>query len=305
MASVSEAPDGVPEVYRALEYFPDPQFPLHVECHPQGAQVPMHAHDFVEIVVVRAGSGQHVMDAGDGSERCSTIAAGDAFVVMPGERHGYRNSGSLQLANILFCEGFVAGEAPDLEALPGLGEVFVWGPIARTSGGERGVIALSGAARSTAEGVIDALIAEQRLARSGSLVMLKALFLELVVVLCRAAEDGRDVHDPVVTAAIAFMQDSFAEAVQLHQIAAHVVLSSGHFSQRFRSATGISPWEYLLRLRIDAAKQLLRDSRLGITEIALAVGFADHSHLTKAFRRREAMTPSAYRRSVGSDQTGT
>jgi AraC family transcriptional regulator len=58
---------------------------------------------------------------------------------------------------------------------------------------------------------------------------------------------------------------------------------------------GVSPYRYVLTARIDKAKRLLRGSRLGVLDVALATGFADQSHFAKTFRRVTGAVPTAYR----------
>jgi transcriptional regulator GlxA family with amidase domain len=64
----------------------------------------------------------------------------------------------------------------------------------------------------------------------------------------------------------------------------------------FRQATGKSPIDYLIGLRIEAAKRLLRQSDLGMTEIALEVGFGDSNYFARQFRVVAGRTPSEFRR---------
>jgi AraC family transcriptional regulator len=70
-----------------------------------------------------------------------------------------------------------------------------------------------------------------------------------------------------------------------------------HFSLTFRQVTGATPHRYILRARIERARELLRMTSLSIGEIAAAVGFAGQSHFCIAFGREAGLTPSAYRRS--------
>jgi AraC family transcriptional regulator len=70
-----------------------------------------------------------------------------------------------------------------------------------------------------------------------------------------------------------------------------------HFSRMFRTATGRTPHSYIVRLRVERARQLLANPSLSLTEIALECGFSSHSHMTRTFHELVGMTPSAFRRS--------
>jgi AraC-like DNA-binding protein len=76
-------------------------------------------------------------------------------------------------------------------------------------------------------------------------------------------------------------------------------LSTGHFSRAFRQSTGLSPHQWLLQRRIDAARACLRDRDMPLSEVALACGFADQSHFTGIFTRCVGVSPGAWRRSLG------
>ena len=86
--------------------------------------------------------------------------------------------------------------------------------------------------------------------------------------------------------------------VSLHEVAAECGLSLSHFSRAFRQTTGLAPYAWLLRHRIDAAKDLLRVNRMSLAEIGLACGFADQSHFTRVFSRHVGASPGAWRRAV-------
>lgn len=75
----------------------------------------------------------------------------------------------------------------------------------------------------------------------------------------------------------------------------HLVQMSPHyFSQLFKSTTGITPYQYVLRCRIERAKNLLKQDKLSIAEIATQVGFVDQSHLHRHFKRLVGITPKNY-----------
>jgi len=72
---------------------------------------------------------------------------------------------------------------------------------------------------------------------------------------------------------------------------------SGRVGGRFREATGITPGEWLINTRIDAARELLEQTRASIDEISAAAGFGSVEALRHHFRRRFGISPATYRRS--------
>jgi len=82
--------------------------------------------------------------------------------------------------------------------------------------------------------------------------------------------------------------------LSLADIAGVACLSPYHFSRAFKTSTGLSPHQYVLRARVEAAKQLLTAGDLSLSEIAFRVGFFDQSHLTRHFKRRYGVPPSTF-----------
>ncbi len=93
-----------------------------------------------------------------------------------------------------------------------------------------------------------------------------------------------------------FMQANLEDSIDLPAIAAVVGLSPSHFARQFRTATGVPPHQYLIRLRIERAKRLLSETGIPVVAIAFACGFANQEHMTRLFRRGCDITPAAYRR---------
>ena len=68
--------------------------------------------------------------------------------------------------------------------------------------------------------------------------------------------------------------------------------SQFHFSRVFRRSVGVSPYRYIVYLRLRRAVELIREDRLGLAEIAASTGFADQSHLTRWVRRVHGVSPT-------------
>jgi AraC-like DNA-binding protein len=93
-----------------------------------------------------------------------------------------------------------------------------------------------------------------------------------------------------------YIEEHFRRDISLAELANLTQLSQSRFARGFRISTGIPPYSWALRRRIAAAEQLLATTNTPLSEIAVQIGFADQSHLTKAFRRALGATPAAWRR---------
>ena len=94
------------------------------------------------------------------------------------------------------------------------------------------------------------------------------------------------------------LQSDLRGELSLQQIAAEFGLSTSHFSRAFRVSVGLPPHQWLLRQRINAAKQLMTIRDLPLAEIAISAGFANQSHFTRVFSSLVGVSPRMWRREV-------
>ena len=92
-----------------------------------------------------------------------------------------------------------------------------------------------------------------------------------------------------------YLRDNLDQKIDLGALADEVRLSRFHFSRTFKKTFGESPSHYLMRLRVDRATELLRDSRRSITDVALELGFPTSAEFARAFRHTMNCTPREFR----------
>ena len=92
-----------------------------------------------------------------------------------------------------------------------------------------------------------------------------------------------------------FIETHLEETISIQALADIAGLSMFHFARAFKQSEGVTPHEYLVHCRVRRAKDLLTGSKLPLSEIALASGFSDQSHLARRFREHVGVTPSSYR----------
>ncbi|WP_456771440.1 helix-turn-helix domain-containing protein [Bradyrhizobium sp. USDA 4369] len=109
---------------------------------------------------------------------------------------------------------------------------------------------------------------------------------------------GRALGSRHVRAVRDFVENHLADSIPLTELAKLCGVSCEHFVRTFKTAVGVSPHRYVLGLRINHAKRLLRDYDQGLAQIARQCGFAHQQHFTNTFRRMTGVTPGAYRRSL-------
>ena len=96
--------------------------------------------------------------------------------------------------------------------------------------------------------------------------------------------------------AMEYVQKNYMAKITLESAAGHVYLTPSHLSKKFKEETGKHFNQYVNEVRIEKAKQMLRDSNAELTDIAFSIGFEDQSYFSRVFRRLEGMTPKEYRR---------
>jgi AraC-like DNA-binding protein len=92
------------------------------------------------------------------------------------------------------------------------------------------------------------------------------------------------------------LHEHHAEPLSSAQLAKTAGLSVSQFERVFHKAFGVSPRQYLLRVRVENACRLLAGTDESIANVALAVGFYDHAHFTKSFGMQMGVNPSTYRK---------
>jgi AraC family transcriptional regulator len=103
--------------------------------------------------------------------------------------------------------------------------------------------------------------------------------------------------------AIEKMTSAGGRRLSISDISADLGLSQWHFSRQFRRTTGLSPYQFLLRWRIEKARLLLERGH-PISEVAAMTGFTDQSHMHRHFRRLLGTTPGSLRRDVAERSQG-
>jgi AraC-like DNA-binding protein len=92
-----------------------------------------------------------------------------------------------------------------------------------------------------------------------------------------------------------YVETHLSESMDLAELAAIAGLSVYHFARAFKQTAGVTPHHYLVRRRVERAQEMLASSELPLSEVALATGFSDQSHLARLFRQLVGMTPGQFR----------
>ncbi|MGE5613938.1 MAG: AraC family transcriptional regulator [Bacillota bacterium] len=152
--------------------------------------------------------------------------------------------------------------------------------------------------------LLNRILKEREGSEPGSEFLNYLLVMELFVLISRALkmewENSIKSKSPKLKELIGiaknFIHNNFERDISLGDIARFVFLSPSYFTRAFKEETGLSPINYLLKVRIERAKELLVDTGLRISDIALSVGFSNQQRFNEMFKKFTNQTPLQYRK---------
>ena len=236
---------------------------------PPGAVLERHVHERPIVCVMLEGSFDHVGDRG--SRDCSP---GTVLIEPAGDPHGnaIRRAG----ARVLVVEPEPSDEL--LRSVDGLLEASAYfrhsGILARAHSLARELSAKDAAAP----------------------LALEAGALELLAIAARLKTHARGAEPAWLRRVREMVDDRFRDSLSLSGLAREAGVHPAHLSRVFRERYRETVHARVRRLRLEWAARRLVESEDSIASIALAAGFADQSHLTRALKNRSGLTPAAYRR---------
>jgi AraC-like DNA-binding protein len=132
-------------------------------------------------------------------------------------------------------------------------------------------------------------------------VKLLAIFAQHISMVSNQILVQRDnTEPPAITRAKQFIQENQSEDLSLGQVAKAVNTSTFYFCKMFKKATGLNFTDYVSRLRIEKAKNLLLNRNLRVSEIAYEVGFQSLTHFNRVFKKIMGQSPTEYREQLAS-----
>lgn len=99
-----------------------------------------------------------------------------------------------------------------------------------------------------------------------------------------------------IAAAITYLRDHLSEPVRMDDLVRHVGFSRARMFDMFKAQTGLTPNDYLQRLRVEQAQEQLRQTDRSITDIALAAGFNSGQYFSTVFARYTGVSPTGFRK---------
>jgi AraC family L-rhamnose operon transcriptional activator RhaR len=249
-----------------------------------------HSVDFVQVVVIISGTGQHVSARG-----VVPMGPGSVIVLRPGAWEAAMDC-DIEIALLGISHETLAADLAFLRSRPVLRDLLY--SSARAVGGVRHT-----AIDPTA--VADFTREVRRLERllrrrPDGLLMVLGQIVTTIGVLSLAlpgSEEDAPMH-PAIDATLERLESNPERDWRLADLAQGVNLDPSYLGRIFRGAIGVSPLTYLAHLRVERATALLAESPMSMTQIGAAVGWPDASLFSRRFRDLMGVAPSRYRDAV-------
>jgi AraC-like DNA-binding protein len=265
----------------------------HSASHPHDLTEVEHSHDFCELVVVTHGRAMHRLEGAE-----FPVTAGDVFLLRGRQRHYFYQRENLGLINIMYDPARIRLPENDLRKLSGYCAVFMLEPDYRRRHRFASRLHIGRLPLAHVEQLAEEMERESTRRLPGYPLVLRAKLMELMVYLSRAYGNSGTTEARAlvrVGEVIGALEQDYSRPWTLDDLLAIAHMSRSNLMRVFRKATGQTPIDYLLRLRIQKAMALLRNSNLTITAIALEAGFNDSNYFTRQFRRILGTTPRRFR----------
>lgn len=256
---------------------------------------PKHTHeDFDELVIVTGGSALHVVDG----DRYPLIR-GDAFVVTGNQAHGYFNCERFRYTDILFHRERLAQIAQDLEDWPGFKELFFIEPRYRKNQRFKGKLHLDSHELEYVLTLVRLMHAELNDRAPSSTAIVESFFRIIVAEVSRCYAQMGSPHSRQlfkIASVINLFEHGYMDRISIDDMARQAGMTRRTFHRVFKQTTGCAPLEYLLRLRIEKAAELLAKGGLRVSDAAMQAGFDDSAYFSRQFKAIMGVPPVAYAR---------
>lgn len=266
---------------------------LHAPSHPHDLTEVEHCHDFCELVIVTQG---HAMHSLEGHE--FPVGAGDIFLLHGQQSHYFFRRKDLSLINIMYDPDKLNLPENELRKLPGYCAIFMLEPTYRRQHRFASRLHLQRVPLAHVELMAEKMEKECSAMEAGWELAVRAALLDMMVNLSRAytTTDTIEAHALLrVGNVIGALENNFTKEWGLKELVYISHMSRSNLMRVFRKATGQTPIEYLIRLRLNKAMELLRNSDLNITEVAMRTGFSDSNYFARQFKSSLGISPRQYR----------
>jgi AraC family transcriptional regulator len=231
------------------------------------------------------------VEYGIGGPRCgvSLESPGSITIIPTGQVPGVRLHNSAEFTHCALEDEFIRGVRSEMDPCPSGQPVFRVG--VRDTGIQR---------------ILDLLVQELQVDAATGRLYVESLAFALATryLLCGSEDEVRSksqtspLPQRILNRVQARIEASLDTDISLEALAEESGYSRAHFLRMFREATGVTPHQYVLDVRLRHAQECLRKKDAALIDVAAVCGFSSPSHMTSVFRKRLGMTPGEFRRTA-------
>ncbi len=256
-------------------------------------EVPLHVHNFDELVFIVGGSAIHTVD-----DDKYPIIRGDVFVVKGNQKHGYDKPKHLDIINVLYQREYFESLKKKFTDLPGFNALFVHEPLYRKKHKFKSKLHLKSHQIQKMSQILNLMITEQNDEWAGTADSKEHIFNLIVINVCKFFSEITSTRPKTllkISAAIDFIEQNFDKPLSNKQLSNIADMSIDSFRYSFKKITGLSPIDYLIRQRIEKASDMMaKNNRMRVIDTAFSVGFENSAYFTRKFKEIIGMTPMNY-----------
>lgn len=272
----------------ASRFFMHRELPVHLYYTCQNS-TSRHSHEFAEIAIILAGECRY--ETAFGSEM---LSAGDVVFIPQGEEHLYSDNKDVELVNILFRFDELTFPYHDISGTPEFNILFRLRAEYCRKMKYYPRIFLKKDQLETVKNILLPAWKNQERKLPGATLGVYGAFLQMIPILLDAWRSGnsplyRSEH-ALIPEVISKMHSRFREKLMIPDLAREAGMSESTFNRHFKAATGDTPVDYLLKLRLQHAAEKIA---LGtpVSEAAFAAGFSDSNYFSRAFKKKYGVSP--------------
>lgn len=254
-----------------------------------------HDHDFTELAYILSGKGKYLVE-----EEEVDVEAGDLLICNPGVKH---------------CHIASNPKEPTIEFISGFTD-FHFRNMATNSielPDKSYILHTTAELKQEISKHCFAMIAEKESNQIGRYFMFKTHLMQMLLLIMREIADVEKSEQKgynfetynknyAVNRIITYLNENYEHKISLEQIAHNMYLSPVYISKIFKEETGESPINYLIKIRLEKAKDILVNSEGGsIKNIANQVGYDDVYHFSKLFKKYYGISPLYYKKKAMKD----
>lgn len=271
--------------------FLDPNLPMDFMLTGLWRPYPEHQHEFIEINFIT--NGTVVERVNDNLYR---LTRGNVVILTPGDTHDTPWAGKATGMLVRYLPEKCNINMDSMESIPGYKALFV---NEEGKPHKNSVLKLDDNALHEAEEILIQMGREFRQKRPGYGIQMHGLLYQYIVLLCRQythVEPLASYGFARLLKAIKYIEFNYKENIDIKKLADIAGMTRRTFLRNFRSATGITPIQYLIHHRVSTAAVYLRNSAHPIENVARASGFPDSNYFARQFKKVMHMTPTEYRK---------